>query len=238
MRHVEGDRNYYAPPLRTAPVFGGIAGIMSQEVPEGLEDSIGHMPSLSSKSRETGEMQDMYRKMLAASWVAQPGELKADECIEDIFSGGDGWGSRSHKKGDPSGTSRGLNPDGATIMAEDGSRHTSAEHLSAHGHTGQQSPRSKSPPRRSPGHHHMRSKDKIGDKKAGFGDWPTSNHERGHGKHGGSFGGRASLHHQARRIQLEKSWKSKNKTTHEVDEFDNPYRDDLRSWKVNVDALA
>lgn len=36
----------------------------------------------------------MYRRSLAAYWSAQPGELKADECIEDIFAGGDGWGDR------------------------------------------------------------------------------------------------------------------------------------------------
>lgn len=52
------------------------------------------MPSLNTKSRETGELQDMYRRTLAAYWSAQPGELKADECIEDIFAGGDGWGDR------------------------------------------------------------------------------------------------------------------------------------------------
>lgn len=89
MKHVEGDKNYYAyahlpdtdrhqkltifsPPLRTAPVFGGIAGIMSQEASDAI-DGLDQMPSLSSKSRETGEMQDMYRRVLAASWVAQPG---------------------------------------------------------------------------------------------------------------------------------------------------------------------
>lgn len=33
----------------------------------------------------------MYRRALAASWAAQPDELPANECIEDIFSGGDGW---------------------------------------------------------------------------------------------------------------------------------------------------
>jgi hypothetical protein len=37
----------------------------------------------------------MYRRTLAAYWSAQPGELKADECIEDIFAGGDGWGDRT-----------------------------------------------------------------------------------------------------------------------------------------------
>lgn len=34
----------------------------------------------------------MYRLNLAAYWVGQPGEFKPDECIEDIFAGGDGWG--------------------------------------------------------------------------------------------------------------------------------------------------
>jgi len=33
----------------------------------------------------------MYRRTLAASWQLIPGELNADECIEDIFAGGDGW---------------------------------------------------------------------------------------------------------------------------------------------------
>jgi hypothetical protein len=64
------------------------------------------VPSLSTKSREAGELQDMYRRTLAAYWSAQPGELKADECIEDIFAGGDGWGDRekpySHQRNQPS----------------------------------------------------------------------------------------------------------------------------------------
>ena len=34
----------------------------------------------------------MYRRTLAAYWASQPGEMKADECVEDIFAGGDGWG--------------------------------------------------------------------------------------------------------------------------------------------------
>jgi hypothetical protein len=51
------------------------------------------MPAL-YRSREAGELQDMYRRALAASWGAQAGELPADQCIEDIFSGGDGWGSK------------------------------------------------------------------------------------------------------------------------------------------------
>lgn len=106
MRHIEGTRDYYAPPLRTAPVFGGIAGIISSSDPAASAthgvaavadgESIPHgptdLPSLSATSRETGEMQDMYRRTLVAFWASQPGELKADECVEDIFAGGDGWG--------------------------------------------------------------------------------------------------------------------------------------------------
>ncbi|KAF2125727.1 hypothetical protein P153DRAFT_389178 [Dothidotthia symphoricarpi CBS 119687] len=92
MRQIEGDKNFIAPALKTAQVFSGIAGIMAGEQAE-LEDA-GVASSLNSSSREAGELQDMYRRTLAAYWSAQPGELKADECIEDIFAGGDGWGDR------------------------------------------------------------------------------------------------------------------------------------------------
>jgi hypothetical protein len=46
----------------------------------------------------------MYRRSLAAFWAAQPGELKADECIEDIFAGGDGWGDREKAYDTPAAT--------------------------------------------------------------------------------------------------------------------------------------
>ncbi|OCK76696.1 hypothetical protein K432DRAFT_385230 [Lepidopterella palustris CBS 459.81] len=100
MKQTEGDKNFIAPPLKTAQVFGGIAGIMAGEQAD--SEDVGTTPSLSSKSRETGELQDMYRRTLAAYWAAQPGELKADECIEDIFAGGDGWGDREKINEDPS----------------------------------------------------------------------------------------------------------------------------------------
>lgn len=92
MRQVEGDKNFVAPPLKTAQVFSGIAGIVSGE--QGESEEAGATPSLNVGSREAGELQDMYRRSLAAYWSAQPGELKADECIEDIFAGGDGWGDK------------------------------------------------------------------------------------------------------------------------------------------------
>ncbi|KAF2773920.1 hypothetical protein EJ03DRAFT_264101, partial [Teratosphaeria nubilosa] len=108
MRYTEGTREYYAPPLRTAPVFGGIAGVISASENTSTPHIAGEgdkaqavqdmLPSLSATSKENGEMQDMYRRTLAAFWASQPGELKADECIEDIFAGGDGWGKEGRPK--------------------------------------------------------------------------------------------------------------------------------------------
>lgn len=119
MIQIDGERHYVAPPLKSAPVFGGIAGMTSSSshphdptVEFGqhfLDDP--HQPHTSSshddlaaanatngaasangKLRDVYELQDMYRRALAASWACQPGELPADECIEDIFAGGDGFG--------------------------------------------------------------------------------------------------------------------------------------------------
>ncbi|KAI4144857.1 MAG: hypothetical protein L6R39_004020, partial [Caloplaca ligustica] len=50
MHQIEGDRNFTAPPLKSAPVFGGIAGIMTAEAGGGQGDeTFSHMPSMSSK---------------------------------------------------------------------------------------------------------------------------------------------------------------------------------------------
>ncbi|KAH9889187.1 N-terminal C2 in EEIG1 and EHBP1 proteins-domain-containing protein [Xylariomycetidae sp. FL2044] len=94
MVQIDGERNYVAPPLKTAPMFGGIAGIMTGEQVEPEDGGPGALPNL-NKSRDTSELQDMYRRSLAASWACQPGEVPADECIEDIFSGGDGWSEKN-----------------------------------------------------------------------------------------------------------------------------------------------
>lgn len=60
------------------------------------------MPTISSKSRDHGELQDMYRRALAASWASTGAELPADQCVEDIFNGGDGWKEKKHSKPMPS----------------------------------------------------------------------------------------------------------------------------------------
>ncbi|KAK4240122.1 N-terminal C2 in EEIG1 and EHBP1 proteins-domain-containing protein [Achaetomium macrosporum] len=95
MIQVDGDRNYVAPPPKSAFVFGGIAGLVSGDAFEPVDAGAatpGHAPSsFSGKSRDMFEVQDMYRRALAASWASQPGELPADQCIEDIFAGGEGF---------------------------------------------------------------------------------------------------------------------------------------------------
>jgi hypothetical protein len=69
-------------------VFGGIAGIVPVE--PGNVDEDGPIPPLSI-SRERGDLQDMYRRTLAASWTCREGELPPDQLIEDLFAGGSGW---------------------------------------------------------------------------------------------------------------------------------------------------
>lgn len=79
------------PPLKTAMVFGGIAGVISGE--QGDPDESGRIPSINHRNREMGDLQDMYRRTLAASWACRAGELPPDRLVEDIFAGGDGWES-------------------------------------------------------------------------------------------------------------------------------------------------
>lgn len=95
MTQTEGSRDFTAPPLKTAPVFGGIAGIMTAEAGDPSDEG-NNVPSMSFKARESGKLQDMYRRTLAASWASHAGELPADQCIENIFAGGDGWGEGAH----------------------------------------------------------------------------------------------------------------------------------------------
>ncbi|KAI0401603.1 N-terminal C2 in EEIG1 and EHBP1 proteins-domain-containing protein [Xylaria palmicola] len=95
MVQADGERNYVAPPLKSATMFmGGISSIISGTNEQADADVAGKPGAALqniSKSRDTAEAQDMYRRALAASWDSHPGELHADECIEDIFAGGSGW---------------------------------------------------------------------------------------------------------------------------------------------------
>lgn len=158
MKQIDGERNFVAPPLKTAAVFGGIAGIMAGE--QGEPDDMGHLPMPQiSKSRDHSELQDMYRRALAASWASQPGELPADQCVEEIFAGGDGW------KPDSKDAPR-ITHDSANISGED-LRH----HGHGHSHRGHRRTESGASSKSQStvtgksagrfGHKHSRSKDTI-----------------------------------------------------------------------------
>lgn len=221
----------HSPPLRTAPVFGGIAGIMSQEVQEAADD-LGHMPSLSSKSRETGELQDMYRKTLAASWAAQPGELKADECIEDIFAGGDGWGSHISNGGSRTATATPVQggsggDDSGSHTDESKRRNASNTNLSAPGTV-----KSRKPVKAKPNLYYPSGSGGDGTRKGGLEGKEVI--REGYGKPG-SVLGRGSLAQQAKKIGMSKS-SSKRQPVGEVDEFE--IKDDLRSWRIREAAPA
>ncbi|TGJ78289.1 hypothetical protein E0Z10_g10474 [Xylaria hypoxylon] len=102
MVQADGERNYVAPALKSATMFmGGISNIVTNaneqaDAEEGAKLG-GALPNI-NKSRDAAEAQDMYRCALAASWDCHPGELHADECIEDIFAGGSGWRDGIGKK--------------------------------------------------------------------------------------------------------------------------------------------
>lgn len=66
-------------------VFGGIAGVVSAEQAE--VDEQGHIPSINTKNNEVADMQDIYRRTLAASWNSRVGDTPADSLIESLFSG-------------------------------------------------------------------------------------------------------------------------------------------------------
>lgn len=202
MKQLEGDRNFIAPPLRTAPVFGNIAGIVAGD--QGETDDVGHMPSLSSKSRENGEMQDLYRRTLAADLTSfDAGELRADLAIEDIFAGGDGWGNKERLQ-DSSST---LKP---TLGEENGSSDTDSRLTDQS--------RRNMPFFQGAGHGHRKSHSHSRQY------MPPSPNGRP-----GSAHGRASLDQQARHMKNEAE-RMRNKPQQEVDEFD--VREDLRSWKL------
>ena len=229
MRYVEGSREYFAPPLRTAPVFGGIAGIISSSEPaapgnstneEGANTGQEALPNLSIRNKELGEMQDMYRRTLAAFWASQPGELKADECIEDIFAGGDGWGSKSNPNAAAGAGDKGQGPSQRSSL--EGGTHSRKHHRrdradshrreldSAGGGSGASTPR---------------ARDDEGVEVAGRGEGRMHVQGKGmlamarHGRHSKNFRGKDLRSGQG-----------------EVDEFE--VREDLRSWRVGEAAMG
>ena len=231
MKHVEGDRNYTAPALRTAPVFGGIAGIIASDVVEPQEEGA-NIPTLSTKTQEAGELQDMYRRTLAASWSAGPGEPRADECVEDIFSGGDGWGNRPKYDNHLSSAANVPLQNKASMGIHDDSdddiktRSSSTINISSVFSSGTRKPKWGSPKNTasrhgSPGPGHGQSS-----------RGPTPKHSSGTLKD--SIAGRTSLEQSMRKMERTKGQRGQgSRRMREIDEFNNPYKEDLRSWEIS-----
>ncbi|KAL3478714.1 mitochondrial inner-membrane-bound regulator-domain-containing protein [Aspergillus californicus] len=89
VQQMEGDRNFTTPPLKSAMAFGGITGVVASEQAEA--DDMGQLPLINTQSREVADMQEMYRRTLAASWTSRADDLPADKLIEGLFSGNVGW---------------------------------------------------------------------------------------------------------------------------------------------------
>ena len=240
MKQTEGEKDFVVPPLKTATVFGGIAGIVATEAGDPKPSSDrgnpggSEVPLITKKTRELTESQDMYRRTLAATWACRSGELPPDKLVEDLFAGGDGgsmrpperargWGSAKHAAGRVDG-------DDTSSISDAESRRTAKpaflspdtaghEFQNGHGH----------------GHGHA------------HGNGNNKEEQRGHRRHGtrsghgsGSSNGgsgdtvvgvRGSIEQQmpdsvrghGRRDRDQKEYK-------EVTEFD--IREDLRSWLV------
>lgn len=159
------------------------------------------------KSGDASELQDIYRRALAASWAAQSEELPADQCVEDIFAGGDGWVDTGVKKSEqddsasPNGEERHGNHHNHRRTHSEGSSHshmtvTNKSTRISHKHTGS---------RDSTGHQER------ADTIQALLDSPDSPHNE-----------TSSENSERGRLGF--------KNVHEVDEFE--IRDDLVAWKL------
>ncbi|KAL3461535.1 mitochondrial inner-membrane-bound regulator-domain-containing protein [Aspergillus heterothallicus] len=101
VQQVEGDRNFTTPPLKSAMAFGGITGVVASEQAEA--DDMGQLPLINTQSREVADMQEMYRRTLAASWTSRADDLPADKLIEGLFSGAVGGTDPRDSGSEPSG---------------------------------------------------------------------------------------------------------------------------------------
>jgi hypothetical protein len=200
MKQTEGDTNFISPPLKSAMVVGGIAGVLSTEPGEG-ED----IPSITSKTRELSEAQDLYRRTLAATWACQTGEMAPDKLIEDLFAGGDGG-----QMAPPPKSPTKLQPSPRFTDRDESLGSSSSDVESRRTAT----PRHLTPEMARTGHRRNVSSE-ASTAHSSHSSTATIRPEREHGHN-----------HEARRRKQEEGWQT------ELTEFD--LREDLRSWQVQV----
>lgn len=182
------------------------------------------MPTLNTKSRENHEYQDMYRANLAAYWIAQPGELRADECIENIFAGGTGWA----KTDDPNLASQTAREQSTSDRRDSTAPARGADPANHGEHGGQYlSSASAAAPRAS---HHQPSSSASSARRFGGG--------AGGPAVAPGVSGRTSLEQRANNLKAEAAATKAPAaaTTRDIDELE--IREDLKAWKLPSDRAA
>ena len=230
LRQLEGDTNFTTPPLKSAMVFGGIAGIVSAEAGTEDNDGMSHIPTITSKTRELSELQDIYRRTLAATWACQAGELPPDKLVEDLFSGGDGGRMQPPQ---PTPTSRWRR--GAVNHG-----HTQNRDESAGSSSDAESRRTVTPSHLTPSSaadseifgrpiQARRRSVRNGSVDESLGVTGQAAH---HHTHIASISGRGSIDQQAQHASRDHGRRRTNSNYREYSEF--VLREDLRSWSVDV----
>ena len=154
--------------MKTAPIFGNISGVINFE--SGERDEKGNRQSTSSRvNHDINELRSTYRQTLMAAWSSEDTEMPADECIEDIFAGGDGFGSSTRhprarygkgKADDDSEDDRTPTPPASKTHSEHRGHQDDAPHHSRYGKSAHRHRHSKSSDRtigRGSGSHHNTS---------------------------------------------------------------------------------
>lgn len=203
MKQTEGDTNFIAPPLKSAMIAGGIAGVLTTEAGDGDD-----MPTITSKTRELSEVQDLYRRTLAATWACQVGEMAPDKLIEDLFAGGDGGQL-------PSTAPTPRLSHAAHMASRDESLGSSSSDADSRRTI---TPRHLTPDMARHGHY--------GHRRRGSSEVTATNISQS-----STISGRSSLDQQMQHSQKERR-RQKHDDSKELTEFD--LRDDLRSWQVQV----
>ena len=172
----------------------------------------------------------MYRLSLAAYWAAQPGELRPDECIEDIFAGGDGWADTEAPAAPPA--RRPHRP--AARATFTGSAATTAT-ATASSRPNDRDARSRSRSRDS--HHHQRRRPPhVGfpssAARLGGGGGDGGDRDRDAKRLFAGMSGRTSLEQHAHTLQAEaeRTRSGVAASSKEIDELD--VREHLRCWRV------
>lgn len=109
MELLKGDKTeFVAPSIKSSNIFRGISNVLNESVHEsstGQSSPAASYNRAGSGSQVSGSekihrtiaitsdpvVSKLYEKTFEISWDPRPGELTAAECIDDIFSGGDGW---------------------------------------------------------------------------------------------------------------------------------------------------